>query len=136
VLKPVTSERLQRTTARLRQRLAGRAALPAEDALATLFKGVQALSAPADVPTERIKILRAGVGNTVRMIPIAEVICFEATDKYVTVVTATAEALLRMSLRELSVRLDPADFLQVHRSVMLNASHILSATRDELATTP
>lgn len=37
-----------------------------------------------------------------------------------------------MSLRELMSRIDSTDFLQVHRSVMVNASAILSATRDEI----
>lgn len=49
---------------------------------------------------QRIKVIRAGIGNTVRMIPVADVICFEATEKYVSVVTAAGEALVRMSLRE------------------------------------
>ena len=36
-----------------------------------------------------------------------------------------------MSLRELMARIDSTDFIQVHRSVMVNANAILSATRDE-----
>ena len=78
------------------------------------------------------KVIRAGVGNTVRMIPVADVVCFEATEKYVNVVTPEGEALVRMSLRELMARIDPTDFIQVHRSVMVNTNAILSATRDEV----
>jgi DNA-binding LytR/AlgR family response regulator len=81
---------------------------------------------------ELIKVIRAGVGNTVRMIPVADVICFEATDKYVTVVSVGGEALVRMSMRELMTRIDTTDFKQIHRSVIVNSSHIASATRDEL----
>ena len=65
------------------------------------------------------------------MIPVADVVCFEATEKYVNVVTPAGEALVRMSLRELMARIDSTDFIQVHRSVMVNANAILSATRDE-----
>ena len=43
----------------------------------------------------------------------------------------TGEALVRMSLRELMARIDSADFIQVHRSVMVNSNAIVSATRDE-----
>jgi DNA-binding LytR/AlgR family response regulator len=132
VLKPATPERLQKTVERLRERLAVRAGTPAASDLAALLQRVQALSSAPGEPSERIKVLRAGVGNTVKMIPVAEVICFEATDKYVNVVTATGEALLRMSLRELMARIDATDFLQVHRSVLVNTQHIASATRDEL----
>jgi DNA-binding LytR/AlgR family response regulator len=36
-----------------------------------------------------------------------------------------------MSLRELMARIASTDFIQVHRSVMVNANSIVSATRDE-----
>jgi DNA-binding LytR/AlgR family response regulator len=134
VLKPATADRLQQTVARLKARLATRTAPPDAGDRAALMQQMQSI-ALAPVPPagsgERIKVIRAGVGNTVRMIPVADVVCFEATEKYVNVVTPTGEALVRMSLRELMARIDSADFIQVHRSVMVNASAILSATRDE-----
>ena len=132
VLKPVTPERLERTVARLRERLASRAAVAQAGDAAEQLRTVQSISAPPASSEERIKVIRAGVGNTVRMIAVADVICLEATDKYVNVVTAAGEALVRMSLRELASRIDGSDFLQVHRSVLVNANHIVSATRDEL----
>lgn len=131
LLKPATAERLQQTVERLKARLAGRAALPEADERAALMQRVQAIASPLVEPGERIKVIRAGVGNTVRMIPVADVVCFEATEKYVNVVTPAGEALVRMSLRELVGRIDSTDFIQVHRSVMVNANAILSATRDE-----
>lgn len=132
VLKPATAERLAKTIARLRERLAQRPAVPEVGEAATLYGQVQAISTPAIGAAERIRIIRASVGNTVRMIPAAEVICLEAADKYVTVVTATGEALVRMSLRELAVRLEGVELVQVHRSVMVNASCMAAATRNEL----
>lgn len=131
LLKPATAERLDQTVARLKVRLAERGAAPLGDERAALIQRMQSIAAPAPEPGERIKVIRAGVGNTVRMIPVAEVVCFEATEKYVNVVTPSGEALVRMSLRELMARIDSTDFIQVHRSVMVNASAILSATRDE-----
>lgn len=131
LLKPVTAERLQQTVTRLQARIAGRSAPPAAGARADLMHRVQAMTTPSVPAGERIKVIRAGVGNTVRMIPVTEVLCFEATDKYVNVVTSAGEALVRMSLRELMARIDSSDFLQVHRSVLVNSNAILSATRDE-----
>lgn len=131
LLKPATAERLQQTVERLKARLLERATSPGAGDRAALMQRVQSIAAPQAEAEERIKVIRAGVGNTVRMIPVAEVICFEATEKYVNVVTATGEALVRMSLRELMARIDSADFIQVHRSVMVNSTSILSATRDE-----
>lgn len=134
LLKPVTAERLEQTVARIKAGLATRPAAPAAGDRAALMQRMQSFMAPqggADEGTERIRVIHAGIGNTVRMIPVADVICFEATEKFVNVVTATGEALVRMSLRELMARIDPTDFIQVHRGVIVNANAILSATRDD-----
>jgi len=131
LLKPATAERLQQSVDRLKARLAERTASPHAGDMAALMKRMQSIAAPEAESQERIKVIRAGVGNTVRMIPVAEVVCFEATEKYVNVVTPTGEALVRMSLRELMARIDSTDFIQVHRSVMVNSNAIVSATRDE-----
>lgn len=131
LLKPATADRLQLSVARLQARLAERAASPDAGHMAALMQRMQSLAAPESDSRERIKVIRAGVGNTVRMIPVADVVCFEATEKYVNVVTPTGEALVRMSLRELMARIDSTDFIQVHRSVMVNSNAIVSATRDE-----
>jgi DNA-binding LytR/AlgR family response regulator len=131
LLKPVLMDRLRKTVQRVQEHLATRAASAAEGEMATLFRQVQSVSTPG-ADGERIKVIRAGVGNTVRMIPVNEVICFEAADKYVNVVTASGQALVRMSLRELIARIDATDFMQVHRSVLVNGNYIVSATRDDL----
>jgi DNA-binding LytR/AlgR family response regulator len=131
LLKPASADRLRLTVERLKQRLLARPEAPAAGDMAALMQRVQSISPQASESTEQIKIIRAGVGNTIRMIPVSEVICFEATEKYVNVVTATGEALVRMSLRELTSRIDTTDFKQVHRSVMVNFNSVLSATRDE-----
>lgn len=131
MLKPTTLERLQVSVERLKQRLAERTKLPGAGELAALMQRVQAISTSVQAPPDLISVIRAGVGNTVRMIPVSDVICFEATEKYVNVVTATGEALVRMSLRELLAKIDATGFMQVHRSILVNTGAILSATRDE-----
>jgi DNA-binding LytR/AlgR family response regulator len=131
LLKPATAERLQQSVERLKARLAARTAPPDAGDRAALMRRMQSINVPEAEAGERIKVIRAGVGNTVRMIPVADVVCFEATEKYVNVVTPTGEALVRMSLRVLMARIDSTDFIQVHRSVMVNANAIVSATRDE-----
>jgi len=89
---------------------------------------------PAERPSspEPIRLIRASAGNTVRLIPVSEVICLEAADKYVTVVTAAGESQVRMPLRELAKRLAGIELVQIHRSMMVNAARMVSATRDEL----
>ena len=132
VLKPVTAQRLAVTVRRLRERLSQQSQAAPAEGRAELMQQLQAIAPqPPTGDQERIKVIRAGVGNTVRMIPVGDVICLEATEKYVNVVTAAGESLVRMSLRELAARIDGPDFIQVHRSVLVNAQSILSAVRDE-----
>ena len=131
ILKPATAERLTQTVERLKVRLNERANKPGVGEMAHVIQRMQSMADASEVPRERIKVIRAGVGNTVRMIPVSEVVCFEATEKYVNVVTPTGEALVRMSLRELMSSIDSTDFMQVHRSVLVNSNAIISATRDE-----
>ncbi len=131
ILKPATAERLAQTVERLKARLGERANRPGAGEMAQVMQRMQSMADAADAPRERIRIIRAGVGNTVRMIPVSEVVCFEATEKYVNVVAPAGEALVRMSLRELMASIDSPDFMQVHRSVLVNSNAIVSATRDE-----
>ena len=131
LLKPITVERLKLSVERLKRRLDERPQAPPAGDMASLMLRMQSIPMLATESPEKIKVIRAGVGNIVRMIPVADVICLEATEKYVNVVTATGEALVRMSLRELASRIDTTDFKQVHRSVLVNFNSILSAARDE-----
>ena len=67
----------------------------------------------------------------VHLVPIDEVLYFEAADKYVRVVTLAREHLIRLSLKELLPQLDPAVFWQVHRGTIVRAAAIASAVREE-----
>ena len=65
------------------------------------------------------------------MVPVEEVIYFEAADKYVRVLTAEREVLIRTPLKDLLLQLDPGRFWQIHRSTVVRANAIESFTRDE-----
>jgi DNA-binding LytR/AlgR family response regulator len=82
-------------------------------------------------PTTPLRILRAGAGDTVRMIPIEEVCYFQASDKYTAVVTREGESLIRVPLRELLPQLPPERFAQVHRGTIVNLDEVTAAVRDD-----
>ena len=54
-----------------------------------------------------------------------------AADKYVRVVTAQRDYLIRTSLRELLPQLDAQQFWQVHRGTVVRADAIATAVRDD-----
>jgi len=137
VLKPVSDERLARTVERLKARLKSEPARPDGGGLEALIEQLRALTpaAPAQeaqaARPERLTLIRAAVGNQVRMIPVGDVVYFEALDKYVNVVTGDGEALIRTSLKELLPQLDEGVFWQVHRGTIVNSACVLAATRDD-----
>ncbi|MGJ7570285.1 LytR/AlgR family response regulator transcription factor [Variovorax sp. RB2P76] len=145
VLKPVQPERLRKTVGRLQQALAARqpAAPPAlaDDALErTLAQWRQVLSAAgaagtasATAPPAPLRMIAASDagGSTVRMVPIDEVLYFEAADKYLRVLTASHEYLIRTPLKQLLTQLDDSTFWQVHRAVVVRSAAIESVHRDE-----
>lgn len=130
LLKPVEPARLAQCVQRLQRALAARAGAPqaieqAVDALRALLGATPAAHAP------RLEAIQAGVGATVHLVPVDEVVYFEAADKYVRVVTAEREHLIRLALRELLPRLDAHRFWQVHRGVVVQARCIERARREE-----
>jgi DNA-binding LytR/AlgR family response regulator len=127
VLKPVSEERLRKTVERLRARVDAR---QDDGGMVQLFEQMRALLPHAPSP-ERLTVIRAAVGNMVRMIPVQEVVYFQALDKYVNVATADSEALIRLPLKDLMSQLDPAQFCQVSRSSIVNMKQVASASRDE-----
>ena len=88
--------------------------------------GAAASSAPA-----ALEVIQASSGNLIHMVPVDEVLYFEAADKYVRVLTAEREHLVRISLRELLPQLDAAVFWQVHRSLVVRATAITTALRED-----
>lgn len=141
VLKPVTHSRLQRTVQRVQAALAQRAAADAQHPTANAVPGpafestlVQLhalLSAKAPRVAPPLAVLQASVGNTLHMVPLTEVLYFEAADKYVRVITHEREYLIRTPLKELLEQLDDALWWQIHRSTVVRADAIDSATRDD-----
>ena len=159
LLKPTQADRLARTVVKVQGLLAQRAlavaatgappavppaapsaALPSPELEATMAQlrallgapgvGIAPAAAPAAAAT-RLSVIQASHGTQIHMVPVAEVVYFEAADKYVRVLTAEREYLIRTALKELIEQLDPQEFWQVHRSTLVRATHIATVTRDE-----
>jgi DNA-binding LytR/AlgR family response regulator len=120
VLKPVDDARLAQTLARLRPRLAQ----PEPDTTA-----LQRLLAGLAPPRPAARPIQASVGREVHLIPPEEIVYFEADQRYTRVVHQGGDALIRTPLRELLTQLDPEQFWQIHRSVLVNSRCIARAVR-------
>lgn len=129
LLKPIRQERLARTVERLRAALqapAPASALPA-DALHALLRQLGGGMAAAPAPLQWI---RAAAGQETRLIAVEEVIYFQSNDKYTSVFLPDGESLIRTPLRQLKEQLDPRQFWQIHRGVIVAARHVAGTRTD------
>jgi DNA-binding LytR/AlgR family response regulator len=129
LVKPVEVARLAETVARLQERL--RAAQPALNTDELLQQLAASLSRQS---SGQMRWVRASVGQTVRMIAIEDIDYLRADEKYTQVAWRddggqAREAIIRTPLKELLAQLDPAEFAQVHRSVVVNLRAISHVTR-------
>ena len=136
LVKPVEPARLAETVARVQERLrAAQPALNTDDLLQELAARLAQVPSAGAAP-EPLHYLRAQVGPAVRMIPVEDIDYLRSDAKYTLVAWrgdggVPAEALVRTPLKELAVQLDPAQFAQVHRSIVVNLRAVRHVTRGE-----
>jgi DNA-binding LytR/AlgR family response regulator len=135
LLKPVELERLRETAVRLQERLAAaRPAVNTEALLEQLTAQVAALrngGRPAP-----LRWIRAQAGSIVRLIAVEDIDYIRSDAKYTVIAWRgekgqPSEAVVRTPLKELAAQLDPEQFAQVHRSVVVNLRSISKVRRHD-----
>lgn len=134
LLKPVEPARLSETVSRLQERLhASRPAINTEQLLRQLSAQLAVLQGGGK--SEPLRWIRAQAGKTVRLIAIDDVDYLRSDAKYTVVAWRDggkpAEAVIRVPLKELMEQVDPQQFAQVHRSVVVNLRAILHVKRHD-----
>jgi DNA-binding LytR/AlgR family response regulator len=135
LVKPVEPARLAETVARLQERL--RAAEPAGNTEALLQQLAEEMARlRGGAAPEPLRWIRAQVGEILRLIPVEDVDYLRSDTKYTRVAWRgdggrPAEALVRVPLKQLAAQLDPAQFAQVHRSVVVNLKSIHHVVRGD-----
>ncbi|OHX10164.1 response regulator [Chromobacterium amazonense] len=76
--------------------------------------------------------MTAGLGNSKRLIAVDEVQYFKACDKYTELVLAGETQLIRAPLKELATRLDPRQFAQIHRGLIVRLAAVQGIEQDLL----
>ena len=130
LVKPVRLARLTETVTRLQERLHSRMP-PTNTAVLVeqLLEKLRSSAAPAP-----LRWIRASVGETLRMIATEQIDFLQSDERYTRVAWRAddgrpSEALVRTPLKELIAQLDPNQFAQVHRSVVVNLRAISHVTR-------
>jgi len=130
LVKPVEPARLADTVARLQERL--RAAQPAAD-IEALLEDLAARLHKKTAPAP-LRWIHASVGQALRLIASDEIDFLRSDEKYTRIAWRgdegkPNEALIRTPLKDLVAQLDPTQFVQVHRAVVVNLRAIRHVTR-------
>jgi DNA-binding LytR/AlgR family response regulator len=126
LLKPVSKERLIQTIGRLKNQLDASSEPPAQ-----LAEVVEQLLAklPGRGGPDYLRWIRTQHKDSVQLIPVEEIDYFRAEDKYTLVITKEGESLIKKSIKELAEELDPGQFWQIHRGIIVNVSRIDKVSR-------
>lgn len=138
LLKPVEPARLAETVSRLQERLqSSRPAINTEHLLLQLSSQLARLQSGGHAGGKRepLRWIRAQAGRTVRLIATDDV-DYLRSDAKCTVVAwrdggKTTKAVVRIPLKDLFEQLDPDQFAQVHRSVVVNLRSINHVRRHD-----
>jgi two-component system LytT family response regulator len=118
LLKPFDRDRFARTLARVDERLAARGESDGEAADEERLRRLGGLAAPR---LSRIVVHERGRSL---IVPTADIQRLSAAGNYVEVYTTQRRYLIRATLSRLAQRLDPAEFLRVHRSHLVRADFV------------
>lgn len=132
LVKPVEPARLAATVARLRERLSSDQ--PGRNVEALLERLAGQMQAKAG--TTALRWIRASVGQALCLIAVDEIDFLRSQEKYTTIgwrdnTGKPRDAIVRAPLRELLGQLDPSQFVQVHRSVVVNLQAVSHVVRGE-----
>ena len=116
LLKPYTRERFELALSRLRERSHRDIQLP----VARLAQHLREASSPSSFP-DRIMVDR---GGKYVALPVADLLFVSADGDYSRLVTSERSYLSSYNLKETEARLDPNQFLRIHRSTIVNRSAI------------
>ena len=117
LLKPFSDERLEASLARAKARLS-------EQHVQAFGQSVLQVIAAQKPPSAWLDRLVVRTGATTQFVRTADIDWIEAAGVYATLHAGGKEHLYRAALTELAERLDPARFVRIHRSAIVNIDAI------------
>ena len=122
LLKPVMPERFATALDRVRERYLNDS--PESQELGTALR-LNTVSQPGYL--EHFFVRKLG---KLILLHVADVVRLEAQDDYTAIFTEGQQYLVHVALRDIASRLDPANFVRVHRGHLVNLAYVISSTLD------
>jgi two-component system, LytTR family, response regulator len=125
--KPVEVKRLQTTLVHVKERAASQSALTTRDQLHALFASLKSEEAARREYPKRLIVPN---GTKDSFINADEIEWIEAADYYSCLHVGGRKMMLREPIKQLAGTLDPAKFVRVHRSAIVNIGHVREILRE------
>lgn len=126
--KPIEPERLRETLARVKERIASKSALMAQEQLKSVFDSIRPSTSAANKTYPRRLLVRNGTRDV--LVSLDEVEWIEAADYYACLHVRSRSYLVREPIKQLAETLDPDKFVRVHRSAIVNIAHVREIVRE------
>jgi two-component system LytT family response regulator len=129
LLKPVDPERLENTIEKLRRNLSS-------------FSAQQQI--PEDFSWERFREMvnargsylqrvQVKIGDRILLVNVDEIIRFHSEEKYTTLYTANGQYVIDTPLVDLEKKLDPAQFVRIHRAHLVAIDYIAEIRKSDMS---
>jgi two-component system, LytTR family, response regulator len=125
--KPIEPERLKSALERVKERVASQAALMTHNQLRGILAFLKDKEAARREYPRRLVIPNGAKDS---FVSVDEIEWIEAADYYSCLHVGARKMLLREPIKQLAERLDPAKFVRVHRSSIVNISYVHEILRE------
>ena len=123
--KPIETERLQLAIDRVRERIQAQIAIRTQE---VLHQALEALPSGKKITYPK-RLLVPNAGANV-FVDVGEIEWVEAADYYACLHVGKRTLMLRETMKELATTLDPALFVRIHRSVIVNIAQVREVLRE------
>lgn len=117
ILKPYDAQRFRNATERARMQLTGRRKAHMDDRLDSLLDELRSRN-------QYLERLVVRAGGRILILRVGEIDWIEAASNYVRLHAGGREYLLRETMTALEAKLDPTDFVRIHRSTIVRVDRI------------
>lgn len=125
--KPVSPERLAISLDRVREKIAAKTALMTQEQLTAVLNGLRS-STEQPIPYLTRFLVKDGAKEI--LLPVEKIDWIEAAEYYCCLHTNGHRYMVRETVTDLSSKLDPKNFIRIHRSAIVNLNQIREIYRE------
>ena len=130
ILKPLRIGRFERTLIRVREQCYRHDDLELNRKINALYRYIHDRKQETTLQTQpNVRFFPVKSGGKISLVKSENILYIEASGYYSQIVTRSKKYLIRATMSEVLEKLDPQDFLRIHRSSIINLNHVREIQR-------